>query len=81
MPVHAADAALAAELAGIDPHVGARGLVHAAVMRRLAASRIISADTDFDRLAGVKRLDPLGVGEWEGSVLADGEEPGRSSAG
>ena len=80
-PVHAADVTLAADLADINPQVSARDLVHAAVMRRLAASRIISADTDFDRLAGVERLDPLGVGEWGGSVLASGQEPGRSSAG
>ena len=67
-PVHAADVALAADLADIDPQVSARDLVHAAVMRRLAASRIISSDTDFDRLAGAERLDPLGVKEWAGSV-------------
>ena len=31
--------------------------------------RIISADTDFDRLPGLTRLDPANVREWSDSVL------------
>ena len=36
-------------------------LVHLAVMKRLGVSRIITADTDFDRLPEVERLDPADV--------------------
>ena len=42
-------------------------------MQRLRVGRIISADTDFDRLEGVDRLDPACVGEWERSIPAVGE--------
>ncbi len=73
-PVHAEDVLLAAELADRHPGVSARDLVHAAVMQRLGTGRIISADTDFDSLEDVNRLDPAHVGEWEHSILADGEE-------
>ena len=30
----------------------------------------ISADTDFDRLPGLTRLDPADIGEWRDAVLA-----------
>ncbi len=59
----------AAELADQHSTVSARDLVHAAVMQRLGAVRIISSDTDFDRIPGVVRLDPADVGEWSSSVL------------
>ena len=36
--------------------MSARDLVHWAVMQRVGAERIITADTDFDRLPGVERL-------------------------
>ena len=38
------------------------------VMRRVGADMIVSADSDFDRIADVERLDPAGVGEWSGLV-------------
>ena len=69
-PVYAGDIFLAARLADSHLGVSARDLLHAAVMRRLGTDRIISADTDFDRLPGVTRLDPAHVGEWGDSVLA-----------
>ena len=72
-PVHAEDVLSASQLADSHPNVSARDLVHAAVMQRLGANRIVSADTDFDRLAGIDRLDPAHVGEWESSILSDGE--------
>ena len=37
-------------------------------MRRVGADMIVSADSDFDRIADVERLDPAGVGEWSGLV-------------
>ena len=69
-PVIEEDIHLAAELADQHPTVSARDLVHAAVMQRLGSVRIISSDSDFDRLPGVVRLDPASVGEWSNSVLA-----------
>ena len=70
-PVYAEDVIAASGLA--DHHVGAsaRNLVHAAVMNRIGSNRIVSSDTDFDRLPGIIRLDPSKVAEWEQSVLGD----------
>ena len=64
-PVHPEDVLTASELADHHPDVSARDLVHAAVMQRLGTGRIISADTDFDLMEGVERLDPVRIGEWE----------------
>ena len=72
-PVHAEDVLSASELTDSHPGVSARDLVHSAVMQRLGVVSIISADTDFDRLEGVDRLDPARVGEWERSIPAVGE--------
>ena len=69
-PVVAADVLAAADMADRHRDVSARDLVHTAVMRRLGASQIISADADFDRLEGIVRLDPLRVEEWERSIPA-----------
>ena len=68
-PVHEEDIHMAARLADRHPGVSARDLVHAAVMQRLGVNRIISADTDFDRLPGVIRLNPADMGEWDESVV------------
>ena len=68
-PVYANDVDAAAKLADRHPDVSARDLVHAAVMERLGADRIISADTDFDRLLGVTRLDPTEATDWLSSVV------------
>lgn len=69
-PVHVSDIGVASVLADDHPGIGARDLLHAAVMRRLGVERIISADRDFDRLPGIIRLDPSAVDEWETSVLS-----------
>ena len=69
-PVQAEDVITASELADRHPDVSARDLVHAGVMRRLGTDRIITADTGFDQLQGVDRLDPARVGDWEASVVA-----------
>ena len=73
-PVHGDDVTLAAELADRHPGVSARDLVHAAVMQRLGVDRIISADTDFDRLEGIDRLDPARMEEWQGNILTAEED-------
>ena len=67
-PVYAGDILAAANMADRHPGMSARDLVHAAVMQRLGAERIISADTDFDRLSGITRLDPMLIGEWGSSL-------------
>ena len=72
-PVLAEDILSASRLADRHVDVSARDLVHAAVMLRLGANRIISADADFDQLTGIDRLDPAHVDEWGSSVLGDGE--------
>ena len=68
-PVDARDILEAAELADRNPGISARDLLHAAVMRRLGVTRIVSVDADFDRLPGIARLNPLHVDEWGDSVL------------
>lgn len=68
--VHAADVERAAGLADLHPESGARDLLHVAVMQRLGVRRIISADTGFDRLPEVKRLDPARLARWRNAVLS-----------
>jgi predicted nucleic acid-binding protein len=69
-PVYAEDVLQAGMLANDHPGVSARDLVHWAVMQRAGTERIITADTDFDRLPSVVRLDPVDVGEWGTAVIA-----------
>ena len=64
-PVLAEDVLSASRLADRHPDVSARDLVHAAVMQRMGTSRIISADSDFDRIEGLERFDPGQSGAWE----------------
>ena len=66
------DILVASVLADHHSGVSARDLVHAAVMQRLGADHIISADTDFDRLEGIVRLNPARVMEWERSIPSVG---------
>ncbi len=73
-PVHGEDVTQAAELADHHQGVSARDLVHTAVMQRLLVERIISADTDFDRLERIDRLDPASIEEWQGSILTAEED-------
>ncbi len=73
-PVHGEDVILAVELADRHPGVSARDLVHTGVMQRVGVSRIISADTDFDRLDGIQRLDPARIEEWEDYISTADED-------
>ena len=52
------------------PHLQARDLVHLATMERLGISAIISTDTGFDRVPGIRRLDPRLLGVWRDEVFA-----------
>ena len=78
-PVQGEDVILATELADRHPGVSARDLVHAAVMQRLGVSRVISADTDFDRLEGIERLDPARIEEWQGAIQTADEDSDSDS--
>ena len=68
-PIYVDDIVAAASLADLNEGASARDLVHAAVMHRLGIERIVTSDTDFDQLPGIKRLDPLDAFEWGESVL------------
>ena len=68
-PVFLEDVERASDLADRYPEMHSRVLVHAAVMKRLGVDRIVSADRGFDRLAGLVRLDPLDIAQWEDPVL------------
>ncbi|MBI2872272.1 MAG: type II toxin-antitoxin system VapC family toxin [Chloroflexi bacterium] len=67
--VQAEDVQRAAGLADVHQELGGRDLLHAAVMQRLGVRHVISADTSFDRLPEVERLDPAQVANWRRSVL------------
>lgn len=69
-PVLAADAEQAARLADEHPELGARDLLHTAVMQRLGVLRLVSADAGFDRLSQLERLDPTNVQAWR-DILSD----------
>ncbi len=68
--VQADDVQRAAGLADSHSELDGRDLLHAAVMQRLGVYRIVSADTGFDRLPDLERLDPAKVADWRRSVLA-----------
>ena len=70
-PVSVQDVLIAADLADGLQGVSARDLFHAAVMRRLETTRLISADRDFDQIDGIERLDPTSIEEWIGSIQPD----------
>ena len=66
--VQAADVRHAAGLADDYQELDARDQLHAAVMRRLSLHRLISADTRFDRVPEIERLDPAQLAEWQHSL-------------
>lgn len=69
-PVYTDDIEMAMTLADGHPTLSARDLIHVAVMRRLGTDRIITADTDFDRIPGLVRLDPTDIDAWGASIAA-----------
>ena len=68
-PVHVSDIDRAAETAQEYPRLGARDLIHLAVMRRLGVTRIVSADRGFDLVPEVERLDPARFREWRATLV------------
>jgi predicted nucleic acid-binding protein len=69
-PMLASDVQDTALFATRYEHLTARDLVHVAIMQRVGARRIVSADTGFERLEGIERLDPMKVDEWRETVTA-----------
>jgi predicted nucleic acid-binding protein len=63
-PVFTRDVERAASLADEHAEFEARDLVHVAVMERVGATAIVTADTTFDGLKGIERLDPLKANRW-----------------
>ncbi len=64
MTVTAEDVQRAADLADVHARLSARDLVHLAVMERSGATAIVTADTAFDNIDGVERLDPADAATW-----------------
>ena len=64
-PTYAEDVGQAAQMAEDGLQASSRDLVHASVMRRCGTNFCISADTEFDRIPGVRRLDPMELAVWE----------------
>lgn len=74
-PIHGEDVERAMSMAEkYSPGLSARDLLHAAVMLRTGAERIVSYDTDFDLISteGIIRLDPSVVENW-GAELSSGD--------
>ena len=63
-PMSAEDVQRAAELTETYPRLSARDLVHIAVMERVGATAIVTADSSFDNLDGIERLDPADAASW-----------------
>jgi predicted nucleic acid-binding protein len=70
-PMLAEDVTRAAEMSNRYPGLSARDLVHAAIAIRAGATHIVSADSAFDVLTEIERLDPLRVEEWRAEVTAN----------
>ena len=60
-PVNEVDCRHMLQLVRDDVDMHAADLMHVAVMRTAGIDTIMSAGRDFDRFAGITRLDPL---EW-----------------
>jgi predicted nucleic acid-binding protein len=63
-PILDADVMLASGLAADAPGADARDLLHAAVMRRLGVTLVISTDRGFDAIEGITRLELERIEEW-----------------
>jgi predicted nucleic acid-binding protein len=67
-PIFAIDVEQAASFADRYPGLSARDLLHLAVMTRVGAARIVSADRGFDNILQVERLDPASLLAWRDHV-------------
>ncbi len=71
-PIYPADVRRAAEMVDKSHQASSRDLVHASVMNRKETSLIISADVDFDRIPGLRRLDPMQLSTWQTELQING---------
>ena len=69
-PLNDDDIRLAARMTATHTGLSARDLVHVAVMQRVGARYVVTADKGFDGVEGVERLDPARVDEWRSLVEA-----------
>lgn len=67
-PITGDDVIAAGLLADSLSGLSARDLLHVAVMQRLDASQIAMADQAFERVPGLRRLDPASVDAWAEQV-------------
>ena len=70
-PTYPEDVSQAALQADHNPISSSRDLVHVAVMGRYGTGLVISTDSDFDRIPGVRRLDPMNLEEWQTELDVD----------
>lgn len=70
-PLREDDVLRASSLADRYPSLSSRDLVHLAVILRLGAGAVVSADRDFDQVAEIRRLDPADQSAWSREVVAD----------
>ena len=68
-PIFWEDVVLAGKLPDSNPALTARDLLHLAVMRRVGARYIVTADRGFDGVDEIERLDPARVEEWRGLIV------------
>jgi predicted nucleic acid-binding protein len=68
--VHAADVQNAGNLALGYRNLQARDLIHLAVMNRVGARHVVSADRAFDNISGIERLDPMRIDDWQTRLTA-----------
>jgi hypothetical protein len=59
LPIADVDVERARQLAERYPHLSPRDLLHLAVMLNHGIPDIVTADTDFDAVPDVRRLDPV----------------------
>jgi len=67
-PMLAEDVRHAAELADRYSQLSARDLIHVAIAIRSGATHIVTADSSFEVVTEIERLDPMRVEEWRGAV-------------
>ena len=77
-PTFPEDVSQAARMADGSRQSSARDLVHASVMLRYGTDLVITTDTDFDSIPGVRRLDPMNLDDWQPELDIDGPPSPRA---
>ncbi|MGH2410703.1 MAG: type II toxin-antitoxin system VapC family toxin [Chloroflexota bacterium] len=71
-PVYPIDVMAAVALADQYSRLSARDLLHVAIMDRLGARQIVTADRDFDEVEHISRLDPADLPVWQDRIVGSG---------